>query len=457
MHKLPIKHLFTCSLLIAGLIGCVVLFTDRPAALNVEEVFTFDDEFSSSSTARDTVDTYFENSPLMEGLANRLDAIDTQRDTFAQETTSVTIKNGDTLSAIFDRLDIDRADLTAIQEASPRYWKSLSLRAGRNLEYRLDDSGSLEYFEYSPEDLVDYSFTRTGDAMTFESRTRKVVSNETYRWVTIQRGDSVISAGLAAGIRQEKTLWRIPKLLQWDIDFYHDIHPGDSFQILYYERFVDGEYYEDGEIIALQFTSGNRPYNLVRYEDEGIFKGYFTREGYAARKRFLRTPVEYTRISDGFNLKRLHPIHKVVKPHLGIDYAAPTGTPVYATGDGVVSKFGYTSANGNYVFLEHDRVYKTKYLHLFKIDPAIKKGATVKQGQRIGSVGMTGHATGPHLHYEFLVNGEHQDPATIHLPEGKPLSEDEIERFQAHADELFDRMNALRSEYPEARPSLVNR
>lgn len=456
MRKFPIKHLITCSLLIAGLIGCLILFTDKPVALNVEESSTLGDEFSTPVATPSSIRN-LENSTLTEGLATQLDVSGSPQDSFDKEATSVTIKRGDTLSSIFDRLGIDREDLVAIQEVCPRYWKTLSLRAGRSLDYRLDDTGSLEYFEYSPEDLVDYVFTKSGDSMSFEARTRKVVSNETYRWVTIKRGDSVISAGLAAGVRQEKTLWRIPKLLQWDIDFYHDIHPGDSFQILYYERFVDGEYYEDGEIIALQFQSGSRPLNLVRYEDEGVFKGYFTREGYAARKRFLRTPVEYTRISSGFSLKRLHPIHNVVKPHLGIDYAAPTGTPVYATGDGVVSKVGYTSANGNYVFLEHDRVYKTKYLHLFKIDPAVKKGATVKQGQRIGSVGMTGHATGPHLHYEFLVNGEHQNPATIHLPEGKPLSEDEIERFQAHADELFDRMSALKSEYPETRPTLVNR
>lgn len=456
MRKFPIKHLITCSLLIGGVIGCLILFTDKPVALNVEVSSTLDDEFSTPVATPSSL-RYLESSSLTEGLATQLDVSSSPQESLNKETTSVTIKRGDTLSSIFDRLGIDREDLVAIQEACPRYWKALSLRAGRSLDYRLDDTGSLEYFEYSPEDLVDYVFTKSGDSMSFEARTRKVVSNETYRWVTIKRGDSVISAGLAAGVRQEKTLWRIPKLLQWDIDFYHDIHPGDSFQILYYERFVDGEYYEDGEIIALQFQSGSRPLNLVRYEDEGVFKGYFTREGYAARKRFLRTPVEYTRISSGFSLKRLHPIHKVVKPHLGIDYAAPTGTPVYATGDGVVSKVGYTSANGNYVFLEHDRVYKTKYLHLFKIDPAVKKGATVKQGQRIGSVGMTGHATGPHLHYEFLVNGEHQNPATIHLPEGKPLSEDEIERFQAHADELFDRMSALKSEYPETRPTLVNR
>lgn len=456
MRKFPLKHLISCSFLIAGLVCCFIWFTDRPVALNVEEFSNRSDEFTTS-VAQGSSGQYLNDSPITQGLAAQLDELSTQTSPRHRETTKVKIKNGDTLSSIFDRSDIDRKDLAAVQEASPSYWKSLSLRAGRQLEYSLDDTGSLEFFEYSPEDLVSYSFTRTGDSLSFESKIRKVVSNETYRWVKIQQGDSVISAGLAAGVRQEKTLWRIPKLLQWDIDFYHDIHPGDSFQILYYERFVDGEYYEDGEIIALQFQSGNRPYNLVRYEDNGVFKGYFTRDGYAARKRFLRNPVEYTRISSGFSLRRLHPISKTMKPHLGIDYAAPTGTPVYATGDGVVARVGYNNANGNYLYLEHDRTYTTKYLHLHKIDPAVKKGETVKQGQRIGSVGMTGLATGPHLHYEFLVNGEHQDPATIHLPEGKPLSEDEIERFQSHADELFDRMNALKLEYPEIEPAFVNR
>ncbi|MCY3885003.1 MAG: peptidoglycan DD-metalloendopeptidase family protein [Gammaproteobacteria bacterium] len=457
MRKFPVKHLITCSLLIAALFGCFVFFTDRPVALNVEEFSSLDSEFARPSVTMGSPNRYWDNSSVAEGLATHLDGFNPQESSKGQENIKVKVKSGDTLSAIFDRSSIDREDLAAVREASPPHWKSMSLHAGRLLEYRLDESGSLEFFEYSPEDLVAYSFTRTGDSMSFESKIRKVVSNETYRWVTIKRGDSVISAGLAAGVRQEKTLWRIPKLLQWDIDFYHDIHPGDSFQILYYENFVDGVYYEDGEIIALQFQSGNRSYSLVRYEDDGVFKGYFTREGYAARKRFLRTPVEYTRISSGFSLRRLHPISKTMKPHLGIDFAAPTGTPVYAAGDGIVEKVGYNNANGNYIYLDHGDGYRTKYLHLYKTDPSVKKGEKVKQGQRIGSVGMTGLATGPHLHYEFLVHGEHQNPATIHLPEGEPLSEDEIERFQAHADELYGRMSALKLEYPVSDPKLVNR
>lgn len=457
MRKFPVKHLITCSFLIAALISFFIFFTDRPVALNVEEFSTLDDEFASPSVTLGSASKYFDNTAVAQGLTAQLDGLNPQGSPTGQETTRVKIKNGDTLSAIFDRSNIDRQDLAAVREASPPHWKSMSLHAGRHLEFRLDESGSLAFFEYSPEDLVAYSFTRAGDSMSFESKIRKVVSNETYRWVTIERGDSVISAGLNAGVRQEKTLWRIPKLLQWDIDFYHDIHPGDSFQILYYEDFVDGVYYEDGEIIALQFHSGNRTYNLVRYENDGVFKGYFTREGYAARKRFLRTPVEYTRISSGFSLRRLHPISKTMKPHLGIDFAAPTGTPVYAAGDGYVEKVGYNSANGNYIFLDHGDGYKTKYLHLYRIDPSIEKGEKVKQGQRIGSVGMTGLATGPHLHYEFLVHGEHQNPATIHLPKGEPLSENEIERFLAHADELFDRMDALKLKYPVSEPKLVNR
>lgn len=457
MRKFPIKHFVTFAILFTALMGCIVVFTEKPVALDVQQSTSIRVDYPQAPLTGIASSTASTSEFIAEGLATQLDESSTQHNVPTLDTTRVSIKNGDTLSAIFDRSNINAVDLIAIQEASPPHWKNLNLHAGRYLEYRRDDSGSLEYLEYSPEDLVSYAFTRTGDTMWFESRSRTVVSNETYRSVTINRGDSVISAGLAAGVRHEKTLWRIPKLLQWDIDFYHDIHPGDSFQILYYEQFVDGEYYEDGEIIALQFTSGKTSHHLVRYEEHGVLRGYFTRDGYAAKKRFLRTPVEYTRISSGFSLRRLHPIHKTVRPHLGIDYAAPTGTPVYAAGDGVVTRVGFTAANGNFVFLEHDKVYKTKYLHLHRIDPAIKKGATVAQGQRLGSVGMTGHATGPHLHYEFLVNGEHQNPATIHLPEGKPLSDEEIERFQAHADTLLERMDALKSEYSNPDSSLVKR
>ena len=154
------------------------------------------------------------------------------------------------------------------------------------------------------------------------------------------------------------------------------------------------------------------------------------------RKAFLRAPLDFTRISSGFNLKRLHPVFKTTKPHRGIDYAASRGTPVYAAGDGRVSQAGYSKANGNYIFIKHGSKYTTKYLHLHK--RGVRKGQQVKQQQIIGWVGSTGYATGPHLHYEFLVNGVHRNPRTIlkKLPKAKSITSNDKEAFLAQIDSL---------------------
>ncbi len=460
MRRFPVRHLLICTVLVTGVILSFLVFSDNPGASNPSANGNGATvSMSGSLNGLGEPAVVGEASLLPVALVDELNGSNGSYEPTSSDSArvKVLIRNGDSLSSIFRRIGVSHQDLLEIQDASPEQWKRQDLRAGLHISYALNDDGKLDYFEYSPEELTSYTFRRIGNKLTSEVATRKVVSNKTYRYVKIERGDSVISAGLAAGIRQEKTVWKLPKLLQWDIDFYHDIHPGDSYQILYYENFVDGEYVGDGEILALQFDRGERTYAIVRYDFEGIFKGYFTRDGYAIKKRFLRAPLEYKRISSNFSMRRLHPIDKVVRPHLGTDYAAPTGTPVYATGDGTVETAGHTRANGNYVVLAHDRVYKTKYLHLHKIDPAVKKGATVKQGQRIGSVGMTGKATGPHLHYEFLVHGEHQNPATIHLPDGDPLSESEIEQFQAHADELLNRMNALQQQVEDSEPAIVQR
>ena len=156
------------------------------------------------------------------------------------------------------------------------------------------------------------------------------------------------------------------------------------------------------------------------------------------RKAFLRTPLDIFRISSGFNLRRKHPIHKKIKAHRGVDYAAPTGTPVYASGDGRVIEAGYSRANGNYVFIQHGQTYTTKYLHLSR--KSVKTGQTVKQRQVIGKVGATGYATGPHLHYEFLVNGVHRNPRTVALPKANPISEAERERFTETVTALLDQL-----------------
>lgn len=215
------------------------------------------------------------------------------------------------------------------------------------------------------------------------------------------------------------------------IDFVYDVRAGDNFSVLYQELFLDDQKTGNGPILAAQFTNRGQTYTAYRYQYPDGSVSYYNEEGISMRKAFLRAPLDFTRISSGFNLKRLHPIFKTNKPHRGIDYAASRGTPVYAAGDGRIVSSGYSKANGNYVIINHGTSYTTKYLHLQK--RAVNKGQKVVQRQIIGWVGSTGYATGPHLHYEFLVNGVHRNPRTIldKLPKAKSIDSTEKQRFLA--------------------------
>jgi murein DD-endopeptidase MepM/ murein hydrolase activator NlpD len=231
-----------------------------------------------------------------------------------------------------------------------------------------------------------------------------------------------------AGISQ-KTIMEMANIFGWDIDFALDIREGDTFKVIYEEQFLDGEKIGDGAILAAEFINQGKQIRAVRFVSDDGFAHYYTPEGESMRKTFLRSPVDFTRISSNFNPNRLHPIYKTVRPHNGIDYAASTGTPVFSSGDGKVIASSYNAANGNYVFIQHGQKYVTKYLHLNK--KSVKVGQTVRQGQVIGTVGSTGSATGPHLHYEFLVNGVHMNPRTVDLPNGEPIDANQLAEFKA--------------------------
>ncbi len=230
------------------------------------------------------------------------------------------------------------------------------------------------------------------------------------------------------------------------IDFVLDPREGDSFHVLYEELYLDGEKYRDGNILAAEFINRGRSYTALRYIDENGRAGYFAEDGVSMRKAFLLAPVDFTRVSSNFNPRRLHPIYKTRRPHRGTDYAAPRGTPVFASGDGRVIEVGYTRANGNYIVVQHGEAYTSKYLHLHK--KRAKKGQRVTQQQVIGTVGSTGAATGPHLHYEFLVNGVHRNPRTIHkkLPKAKSLASAEMPRFQEQTHNFQIQLASIRQQ-----------
>ena len=214
----------------------------------------------------------------------------------------------------------------------------------------------------------------------------------------------------------------LAQIFQLDIDFVLDIRPGDEFFALIEEQYLNGEFIGYGDILAARFINQNNMYTAVRFEGEDGSVDFFDPSGLSMRKAFLRAPVDFSRISSSFNMRRKHPLHNTIRPHRGIDYAAPRGTPILAAGDGRIETASRTQANGNFVVIRHGEQFVTKYLHLSKLGRKIKSGRKVQQGQTIGYVGSTGWATGPHLHYEFLVNGVHQNPRTVKLPEAEPVA-----------------------------------
>jgi len=197
--------------------------------------------------------------------------------------------------------------------------------------------------------------------------------------------------------------------------------------MIYEKRYVEGEYIGTGNILAAEFINQDEPFQAVRFTDDE----YYTPDGKSMRKAFLRAPVNFKYISSSFKRKRFHPVQKRWKAHRGVDYAAKTGTPVVAAGNGKVTHSTYNKYNGNYVFIQHGNGIVTKYLHFSK--RAVKKGQRVKQGQLIGKVGATGLAAGPHLHYEFLLNGVHRNPRTVKLPDAKPIAKKYKTEFSALA------------------------
>ena len=345
------------------------------------------------------------------------------------------VASGDNLSTLFYRAGLNDLDVYRISQTTQG--KSLrNLFPGEILRFGIDSSGKLVEMRYEKTPLEAYIFSATKDRYQSRHLLREPEVLKSYREGTIK--DSLYLAGMKAKI-PDKTIMELANIFGWDIDFVFDIRKGDSFAVLFEERYIDGRRLDTGNILAASFTNRGKTFKAVRYKNSQGQTSYYTPEGLSMRKAFLRTPLDIFRISSGFNLRRKHPIHKKIKAHRGVDYAAPTGTPVYASGDGRVIDAGYTKANGNYVFIQHGQTYTTKYIHLHQ--KKVRTGQAVKQRQVIGTVGATGYATGPHLHYEFLVNGVHRNPRTVSLPKANPIADAEKPRFNKMAMALLEQLD----------------
>ncbi len=370
--------------------------------------------------------------------------IDISRDEFQWaerfQWTHQTVRNGDNLSLIFARAGLTDRDVYEVTRTD----NGRALRKiypGETIAFKTSDDGQLIAVKHieSPLRWTTYNRQATGRYQASVTEREPELRQQT---ATMEITSSLFLAGQSAGLSQ-RIIMDLAGIFGGVVDFALDPRVGDTIELVFEEKYLDGEKLSDGDILAAAFTNNGQTFEAYRYIDNLGDAGYYNAEGVSMRKAFLRAPVDFTRVSSNFNPNRLHPIYKTKRPHRGTDYAAPTGTPVYAAGDGRVVEAGYTRANGNYVFIQHGESYKTHYLHLHKRQ--VKRGQRVKQGELIGSVGSTGAATGPHLHYEFLVHGVHRNPRTVHklLPKAKSLPQAELARFQSHIKQPLQQLAAL--------------
>jgi murein DD-endopeptidase MepM/ murein hydrolase activator NlpD len=329
----------------------------------------------------------------------------------------VIVQAHDTLDSIFRRLKLDLADLASLR-ALPGLKRMLdALKPGEAL-HLIERDGGLVAFErrLSPSETLkvsrdDHGFLADVLHDPLESHVRTVSG-------VIDR--SLFEAVAAAGAHDQTAL-ALAQIFGWDIDFALDIRPGDSFAATYEELSEEGKFVKDGPVLAAMFRNNGRVYRAVRYVDPTGAANYYTSEGRSVRRAFLRTPVDFTRVSSTFDLHRMHPILNLIRAHKGVDYAAPIGTPVYAAGAGHVRFMGEKGGYGNVVEIDHSAGIVTVYGHLSRFARSIHVGSRVGQGELIAYVGMTGLATGPHLHYEYRVNGEFKNPQSVHLPDALPI------------------------------------
>ena len=359
----------------------------------------------------------------------------------------VTVARNDTLDRIFRRLQVNLADLASLRNLPGLRQRLDRLHPGEALTITqhqgellgLERRLSLEETLKVEKDAGQLHASVVRNPLEMRERTVAGVIDS-----------SLFEAMTQAGAH-DQTAMTLADIFAWDIDFVLDIQPGDSFTVTYEEVYENGHYLQDGPILAARFINQGREHLAVRYTAPGGRPAYYSPDGRSLRKAFLRAPLEFTRVSSPFSLHRRHPILNLIRAHKGVDYAAPIGTPVRAAGDGKVIFAGRKGGYGNLIELDHSGGITTVYGHLSRFAHGIRVGRRVEQGEVIAYVGMTGLATGPHLHYEYRVNGVFKNPQTVKLPDAVPID------ASLRADFLAKTGPLLGTLYLPVGPSLVSR
>ena len=350
----------------------------------------------------------------------------------------VIVAKGDTLSTLFEKVGLPSASVHEILASDKQAKQFSQLKHGQKLEFDMNPDGQLKSLHSRVSDLETISLTKTAKGYAFNRVTTLPTVRTAYVHGVIS--SSLSASGQRAGLPHSMTM-DMAKVFGYDIDFAQDIRPGDQFEVIYEQKIANGKTVATGNILSARFTNRGKTYTAVRYTNKQGISNYYTADGNSMRKAFIRTPVDFARISSRFSSGRKHPILNKIRAHKGVDYAAPRGTPIKAAGDGKVLLAGRRGGYGNTVIIQHGNTYRTLYGHMQGFAKGVKTGGSVKQGQVIGYIGTTGLSTGPHLHYEFQVNGVHVDPLGQKLPMADPIAKNERARFLQQSQPLMARMN----------------
>lgn len=337
---------------------------------------------------------------------------------------TVRIAAGQTLGSVFADLDLPASTMHRMLEVPEANQMASRLRVGSELAFEISPDGELKGLRFDQDESK-----RVQLAVTERGIERQVIERPIERRVVIAGGtirSSLFADGAKAGL-SANTMNQMVKALQYDIDFAQDIREGDAFQIVYEELWREGERLRDGGVVAVNFINQGKTFTAVRFERDGKAE-YFDLDGRPLRKSFMRTPIEFARLTSGFGARR-HPILGRMRMHNGVDYAAPVGTPIFAAGDARVKFAGWQGGYGRTVILDHGNGITTLYAHMSRLGK-YRVGQRVQQGTTIGYVGASGMATGPHLHYEFRVNGVHRNPLTVTMPKPEPLTGPALAEFR---------------------------
>ena len=338
------------------------------------------------------------------------------------------VQRGDTIGSLLARAAVDDPDALTFMRVNASARPLYKLQPGRPVRVATDEQGRLVALRFIAGNGELLEIARQGDTFAAHSAPPATETRLTLRGGEIR--SSLFSAADDVGLPDSITL-ALSDVFAGDIDFYHDLRQGDRFSVLYEARYVDGEAVDVGRIVAAEFVNQGIAHRAFLWQAPDGSEGYYAEDGKSTRKAFLLSPMEFSRITSGFTAARFNPFLQTMRAHRGIDFAAPTGTPIRTTGDGLVTFAGVQNGYGNVIMIEHAGPYSTVYAHLSRFAAETKTGAHVRQGETIGFVGQTGWATGPHLHYEFRIGGEPRNPLAIDLPTALPVATDDRPAFMS--------------------------